>query len=237
MKQSILNQKDFFRSYLDGLFAINPYDLSDEERLDYHHLRHEISINWERLNLEQVFVKSMKDAELSEEGLINAPMGEQWYLYFLKKWLSVEMSAEELMAFGLLEIEEVQMEIQRIQSELGYAQDSIGFYNMLNSKKFFVKDQADILRTFQLKKELVDSNYQKIFYDYKTPNLAIELTPSDGMGDVPGYYSPTDQTFYFNIFEGKYNTRKYDWLFIHEGVPGHHFQINFEATKENKSDF
>lgn len=234
---SILDQKDFFKKYLDWLFAINPYQLSEEEQLDYHHLRYEISVNWERLNLEQIFATVMKDNEIREDGLINAPMGEQWYLYFLKKWLSVEMSTEELMAFGLLEIEEVQLEIQRIQSELGFGQDSIGFYNMLNGKQFFVKDQTEILKTFQQKKEIVDSNYLKIFYDYKIPEIAIELTPSDRMGDVPGYYMPEDQTFYFKVFEGKYNTRKYDWLYIHEGIPGHHFQTNFEAKKDNKSDF
>ena len=234
---SILEQKDFFKKYLDELLTINPFQLSKEEQLDYHHMRYEISVNWERLNLEHVFITAIKDTEITDEGLINAPLGEQWYLYFLKKWLSVEMSAEELITFGMIETENVQLEIQRIQNELGYGNDSTGFYNMLNSRQFFVKDETEILKTFQQKKDSVNNNYQNLFFEYDIPALAIEKTPSDGMGDVPGYYSPNEQTFYFNIFEGRYNTRKFDWLYIHEGIPGHHFQISIEATNENKSDF
>jgi len=169
--------------------------------------------------------------------LINVPLGGQWYLYFLKKWLSVEMSAEELITFGMIETENVQLEIQQIQSELGFENDSTGFYNMLNSSQFYMTDETEILKTFQQRKDTLNNNYQNIFFDYKIPQLAIEKTPSDGMGDVPGYYSPGDQTFYYIIFEGRYNTRKFDWLYIHEGVPGHHFQISIEAAKENKSDF
>ncbi len=234
---NLLDQKDFFKKYLNELLAINPYDLSKDEQLDYHHLRYETSINWERLNLEHVYSNAIKDIEIPEDGLINAPLGEQWYLYFLKKWLSVEMSAEELMAFGILEIEKVQLEIQGIQKELGYEKDSTGFYDMMKDKQFFMTTEAEILETFQQKKEIVDINLQNIFFEYKTSKILIESTPSSGMGDVPGYYSSTRQTFYFNIFEGTYNTRKFDWLYLHEGIPGHHFQTNFEAKKEDKSDF
>ncbi len=234
---SILIQKDFFKQYLNELFAINPYKLSKEELLDYHHLRYEISVNWERLNMEHVFVTALKDAEMPDDGLINTPLGQQWYLYYLKKWLSVEMSAEELMELGIFEIEKVQLEIQNVQKELGFESDDIGFYKMLNGKLFYITDQTEILRTFQQKRDSVNSNYQNIFFEYKIPEMAIELTPSGGMGDVPGYYSPADQTFYFNFFNGTYNTRNFDWLFIHEGIPGHHFQTNIESAKENKSDF
>ena len=236
-ESSILVQKDFFKKYLDLLNTINPYRLSKEEQLDYHHLRYEISINWERLNLEQIFIKFREDLEIPENGLINAPLGEQWYLYYLKKWLSVEMSAEEIMTIGMIEIEEIQLEIQDIQKQLGYENDSLGFYKMLDSKKFFVKDQSEVLKTFQHKRAIIDTSYQNIFFEYDVPELAIEVADSERMGEVPGYYSPTDQTFYFNIFDGKYNTRKFDWLYIHEGVPGHHFQTNIEAAKKDKSAF
>jgi len=236
-ESSLLEQKDFFKNYLNGLHAINPLKLSKDEKLDYHHLRYEISINWERLNLELIFRTVFEDEEISEEGLINVPLGQYWYLYFLKKWLSVETSAEELMEFGILEIEDTQLEIQNIQKELGFESDSTGFYNMLNGKQFFMKDKAEILKVFQQKKDTVNNYFQHIFFDYTIPELAIELRPSDGMGDVPGYYSPEDQTFYFNLFERKYNIREFDWLYLHEGVPGHHFRTNFESAKENKSDF
>lgn len=235
--ESILNQKDFFKFYLDQLIAFSPNELSAEEWRDCQHLRYEISINWERLNLEQVYIVANKDVELSQEGLIHAPLGEQWYLYFLKKWLSVDLSAEELMETGLIETENVQLEIQRIQKNLGFENDSIGFYNQLNEQQFLMKDKTQILNTFQQKKETVNKHFQQLFFDYKTSEIGIAQTPSDGMGDVPGYYSPNDQTFYFNLFNETFNTRKFDWLYLHEGIPGHHFQMNFEATQSNQSDF
>jgi uncharacterized protein (DUF885 family) len=44
------------------------------------------------------------------------------------------------------------------------------------------------------------------------------------LAQTPGYYS--DNTFYYNFFDKPYNTRQVAWLYIHEAVPGHHYQEN-----------
>ena len=36
---------------------------------------------------------------------------------------------------------------------------------------------------------------------------------------------PNNGTFYFNYFNEPFNKRQLDWIFIHEGIPGHHYQI------------
>jgi uncharacterized protein (DUF885 family) len=52
--------------------------------------------------------------------------------------------------------------------------------------------------------------------------LKIEKGASVALAQTPGYYN--NGTFYYNLTDKPYNTRAYDWLFIHEGIPGHHYQ-------------
>src|SRR5690606_32527880 len=151
----------------------------------------------------------------SEAGLTHVPLGEHWYIYFLKRWNSVETNPTVLMELGRLEIENVQLEIQEIQKDLGYESDSAGFYNFLNSRQFFVDDNVKILKTFQQKKDSVNANLTNAFFDYATPDVAIELAPPGRMENVPGYYSATNQTFYHNVIDSEFNTRDFDCLYIH----------------------
>jgi uncharacterized protein (DUF885 family) len=50
------------------------------------------------------------------------------------------------------------------------------------------------------------------------------------LAQTPGYYD--NNTFFYNLFDKPYNTRQVDWLFIHEAVPGHHYQISIDASQK-----
>ncbi|HMH20681.1 MAG TPA: DUF885 family protein, partial [Puia sp.] len=47
------------------------------------------------------------------------------------------------------------------------------------------------------------------------------------------YYD--NNTFYYNLFDKPYNTRQVDWLFIHEAVPGHHYQSSLRDQSNGSS--
>src|SRR6185437_9216237 len=38
----------------------------------------------------------------------------------------------------------------------------------------------------------------------------------------PGYWS--DGVFYYNFSGGRYDRRAMEWLFLHEAIPGHHYE-------------
>ena len=49
---------------------------------------------------------------------------------------------------------------------------------------------------------------------------------------VPAYYAETRSTFYYNYFDKPFNNRQVAWIYMHEAIPGHHYQIKFEEQLE-----
>ena len=77
-------------------------------------------------------------------------------------------------------------------------------------------------RSFERTKEVIYSNLPKLFSVTKIADLKIQRGESKQLAQAPGYYD--NNVFYYNLYDKPYNKRMVDWLFIHEGVPGHHYQ-------------
>jgi len=67
-----------------------------------------------------------------------------------------------------------------------------------------------------------------LFSAQNIPPLTIEKGKDENLVQTPGYYD--NNTFYYNLFDKPYNERQVDWLFIHEAVPGHHYQISINNS-------
>ena len=50
------------------------------------------------------------------------------------------------------------------------------------------------------------------------------------LAQVPGFYS--NNIFYYNFFEEPFNKRQIPWLYLHEALPGHHYEINYSRSLE-----
>ena len=85
-------------------------------------------------------------------------------------------------------------------------------------------DSNEVQRSFEHMKEVVYSNLPKLFNVTKIADLKIERGSAKALAQTPGYYD--NNTFYYNLFDKPYNKRDFGWLFIHEAVPGHHYQLS-----------
>ena len=50
------------------------------------------------------------------------------------------------------------------------------------------------------------------------------------MAKAPAYYMDSDSTFYYNYFDVPFNKRQISWIYIHEAMPGHHYQLMLEKA-------
>ena len=225
--RALAQQQKFFQKYQNQLQGIDRSAVKPELRLTYDQLEYEIGLNLERIDLEKRFSKIYDLENIPDYKLHSLPLSKEWYRYFLKKWLSVDNSPEELMAFGKQEVQKVQEEMRAVQKDLGFAQDSLAFFRYLNQDSFFLETTTQILDTFKMKQEVIQQNLGKQFHDYAISLPPIARNINTGSSKVPGFYYHTNQTFYFNFQSGRYNRRKMDWLYIHEAIPGHHLQIQF----------
>ncbi len=223
--ESVQKQIDFFQSVKTKLTAFKITGLSSSQKTDYQLVKYETGLNLERLALEQQWLKN-KPGEIPTGGIITVPNGKEWYAYLLKRWVIDYVTPDQIYQFGLGEVKRVQGHIETVRKQTGLSEDD--FYKHLKDSSFFISDPKKVQQAFENTKVVVYSNLHNIFNDATIPPLKIEQGASKQLAQTPGYYD--SNTFYYNLFDKPYNKRQVDWLFIHEAVPGHHYQSSIAAA-------
>jgi uncharacterized protein (DUF885 family) len=218
---SLQKQSEFFNSVKTQLTAYDPDKLSSTQKTDYELIQYETGLNLERIALEQQWLK-VRPAKIPEGGIITIPNSKAWYTYLLKRWVSDDVTPDQIYQFGLSEVKRVQGHIEAVRKETGLSEDE--FYKHIKNPSFLTSDPKEVQQAFEHSKTVVYANLYKLFSDTVIPPLKIVRGESKQLAQTPGYYN--ENTFYYNLFDKPYNKRQYDWLFIHEGVPGHHYQIS-----------
>lgn len=221
---SVKKQLEFFRSVKSRLPAYKESELTPSQKTDYQLIKYETRLNLERIALELQWLEH-RPAQISAGGIITIPNGKAWYAYLLKRWVSDDVTPDQVYQFGLSEVKRVQGHIEAVIKQTGLSEDA--FYKHLDDPSFFTSDPQEVQRSFEHTKAVIYSNLYKLFSDTAVAPLKIEQGESRQLAQTPGYYN--DNTFYYNLFDKPYNKRQYDWLFIHEGVPGHHYQASVSA--------
>jgi uncharacterized protein (DUF885 family) len=204
--------------------------LTPSQKTDYALITYECRLNLERLALEQQWAKHRPE-KISNGGIITIPDGKAWYAYLLKRWVSADVTPDEIYKFGLAEVRRVQQHIEAVRQQTGL--DEGVFYKHLNDPEFFESDPKKVQQAFDQTKAVIYSNLPKLFNDTQIHELNIKAGESKQLAQTPGYYD--NNTFYYNLFDKPYNKRMYNWLFIHEGVPGHHYQASIEAKTKTSA--
>ena len=227
---SIKKQLDFFRSIQVELSNYKSVRLTPLQKTDYALIDYESKLNLERLALEQQWLKN-KLAQIPTDGIITILNGKAWYAYLLKRWVNADVTPDQIYQFGLTEVTRVQKHIEAVRAQTGLSEDA--FYKRLNDSSFFEKDPVLVQHAFEHTKAIVYANLPKLFNNVNIRSLKIERGAAKQLAQTPGYYD--NDTFYYNLFDKPYNKRQVDWLFIHEGVPGHHYQASINGQTKTSA--
>lgn len=223
---SIAMQKEFFLSMDEALQKIDPDIIPTDQRLDYEIMNYETALNLERIVLEEKW-KGLALDSISNNGLQKVPHGKAWYAYYLKKWVDIKASPDTTFHFGLSEIERVKSKMKDLQQQSGM--DSSSFLEYISQDRFFYNNVDDIQKAFQTTKDRISKRVGSLFpFADKVKDVNIALGTNKAMAKAPGYYM--NGTFYYNFTDSSFNKRNINWLYLHEAIPGHHFQMTIEKT-------
>ena len=218
----------FFTHVKQELAKFDTKQLSPGQSTDYQLISYETGINLERLSLERQWVNS--HAVINDNGLNKQINGKLWYAYFLKKWVGDDVTPEQIFQFGLKEVARVKSHIEKVRQETGMGEDE--FYQHLNDPSFFITNPKEVQAAFTKVKAVINTHLDSLFTPQVIPDVTIKKGENAKLAQTPGYYD--NNTFYYNLFDKPYNKRQVDWLFIHEAIPGHHYQISIN-DKVSKS--
>ena len=229
---ALVRQDNFFHGIQQKLNAIQPQSLSINNLLNLDHLIYQCRLNLERIRLEKEF---RQEGENIPAGLHSISNGKEWYRYYIRFFTGTGITPEELYDFGLKEISRIKGQIAVIQKQAGFGNDSAGFYRHLLSDEFILTDKQEVIRKYEEIRETVFSNLHHLFID-TVPDVAIMTWAGARANTPPGYYNPESENaygkgvFHFNFYGERHNRRMMEWLFLHEAVPGHHYQSSIRNT-------
>jgi uncharacterized protein (DUF885 family) len=177
-----------------------------------------------------------------EDGLYGIEGGQELYAYLVRYWTTTNSTPEEVYQIGLKEVARIRKEMDSVKSITGFEGSLKEFFEFVNTDKQFFP--------FTSKEEIINQHYKtlKKIQPYLDsvfgirPKTAFEVRPVPedlANAATSNYDNPTlDGTrpgiFYEAIPDAKkFNNISMEMMFLHEAIPGHHFQIalNLESPE------
>lgn len=182
-----------------------------------------------------------------EIGVGSLPGGREFYRQELVLHLTENgVTAEQIHAMGLAEVERIAGDMIEVIHSLGLNMTREEFSNYLrnNETQFFESEEEAIETYVDVIENEITPKLLQIFKNIPEKILKVEKIPKDLSGGPRAYYlraSPdnsTPATFFLDTSSLK-NLPRYEivTLAMHEGVPGHHFQISYAMEQDDVPEF
>ncbi len=166
-------------------------------------------------------------------GLSATPNGAAKYAFRARENTSTAIPVEEIHQTGLREVARIRGEMEKVRRKVGYEGDLTAFLASIphNSALMPFKTEAEVLDAYRVIQRRVEPLVDKLFA--RRPRAALEIRPEPEItrataaanysrgapdGSRPGvFYMPVRDA-------ATYTTPEMTALFLHEGLPGHHYE-------------
>lgn len=168
-------------------------------------------------------------------GLKDEPGGDAIYKYLVKYWTTTNKTPDEIYNTGLAEVKRIRQVMDSIRVATGFKGDLPAFFEFMKTDKRFMpyKNPAEVLAAFNGILSRIQPNLKNMFGH--TPKMKFEIRQTEAFraasasaeyiqgtadGSRPGiFYVPILNATKFNTTSGM------ESLFLHEAIPGHHYQV------------
>ena len=170
-------------------------------------------------------------------GLCGLPNGKKMYTYLVRTQTTLpSITVKEIFDFGQKEVSRIESEMNLLVDEIGYKGSQLRsfFKKIYTEKKFLYSSGKELIKTFrQYHRNIKKSVLPRYFhFDVSSDYEIREVSKQEAKYSTGAYYIlPSIKTekkgcFYFNTYHPNSNPSfLLESLLLHEGNPGHHFQI------------
>ena len=168
--------------------------------------------------------------------------GDRLYGYLVQHNTTLPMTPDEIHNLGLSEVGRITKDFEKVRTEMGFKGTLQQFFDyMRTSPKFQPKTREQLNQDYYRIRTAVDAKVPQYFTLVPKTQLVVRPYPpyrekfeAGGSYDSGTPDGSRPGTFYFNAYD---LPARFTWeettLFLHEGEPGHHFQISL--AQENKA--
>lgn len=190
--------------------------------------------------------KEYLPASRKTSGIGSLAFGKELYAVYVKQWTTTNMTPEEIHELGLSEVARLNAEMEKVKTQVGFEGTLLEFFDYVRNKaelKPFKKPE-EVIANFEKIYTVIKPNVDKLFSlqpktkfeirrteAFREQTASAEYSPGATDGSRPGiFYVPIPNVTEYNMYGD-------EDLFLHEAIPGHHFQISLQQENANLPDF
>ena len=172
------------------------------------------------------------------DGINALPNGKNIYEYYAKSWTTTNKTPEEINKIGLQQVAMLRAEMEKVKTQLGFKGSLEQFLTSLKTdeKAMPYKTPEEVIAAFNGILKKIEPKLPSMFSKFpKTPfeirrtekfreaSASAEYKQGTPDGKRPGiFYTPIPDATKYNVTNG------FESLFLHEAIPGHHYQVSLQ---------
>ena len=179
-------------------------------------------------------------------GMEALPDGKAWYAYNVRSVTTTNYTPEQIHQIGLDEVRRIHGEMEAVMQRVGFKGTRDEFFAYLNSDaKFFFDRREDLIAGYVAIKDRVNPQLPKLFETLPKADYEVRaVEPFREKSASGGQYQPASEDgsrpgiFYANAYDLRARPKwAMEALSLHEGNPGHHFQISIQREQQGLPKF
>ncbi|MEH6407918.1 MAG: DUF885 domain-containing protein [Leeuwenhoekiella sp.] len=168
-------------------------------------------------------------------GIADIPEGDNYYKHQIKLYTTTDMTAAQIHQLGLDEVARISLEMEKVKEKIGFKGDLKSFFDFVRTNKELMPYSTpeeviahfnDIYKRMQPQLEVLFDVKPKTPFEvrrteaFRENSASAEYNPGSLDGTRPGiFYVPVPDAKTYNVYSD-------ESLFLHEAIPGHHYQIS-----------
>lgn len=189
-------------------------------------------------------------AAQDHDGLNALPNGKELYTYYFNRFTTIKgLTPEQLYQTGLKEVTRITAEMEALKMKVGFKGTLTAFFHFLKTDPQFrpFKTPEEVLQAYRNIYTKIKPHVDELFGHQ--PATAFEIKKVEAFREAaqagPSYVignlkENRPATFYVPVRDAsQINVTFYglEATFIHEGIPGHHFQISLQQENDQLPAF
>ena len=173
----------------------------------------------------------------TSSGYNDLPNGKEMYNFYVRYFTTTNKTPEEIYEIGLREVDRIHTEMDSVKHETGFKGTLSEFFHYLNTDPKFTpfKTADEVLTAYRAILQKIEPNLPKLFGVKPGTAFEIRQTESFRAASAAAQYfrGSLDRKrpgiFYVPIVDAsKYASFSMEDLFMHEAIPGHHYQLSLQ---------
>ena len=238
--------------YEDFMKKLNALEMTDAMKLRYQSEMEAVLVTIVNYSYRKLidFLKEQQKLADNNHGVWKFEDGAEYYQHTLDGYTTLGLTAEEIHAIGLSEVERIHGEIYEIMEKVNFEGTLQEFFDFMREDDQFYypegpKGRQMYLDQVQVVVDTLSNRIEELFYGLPSIPLQVKAVEAyrEASAGIAFYQrgqadGSRPGTYYANLYRMRdMPIYKLENLAYHEAIPGHHMQISIQLEVEDMPSF